>query len=1187
MKDKVKQFVDGIFSYEQSKLIISEAEISLQVSAGKSASGFFIVTNNRESVMKGVLYSSHSSFRLKEYTFFGSENRIEYHFDAEFLDAEEVIQGKIDIVSDCGESFINFTVTVEAPYCDTEYGKIKNIFQLTNLARDNWLEAKRLFQSQEFRKVLLFYDKNQRMNYDQIRKSASGSHALEEFLVASGKKNRIQFQVDTKSLKYEIENDTIYDKIVITKKGWGYTEIRISTDVPFITLDRKLLWPDNFSLNRFELEFQIHRDLLPARSNQGRIIILTNHDQIVIPIECSRVFQESDLKQEISEQKEQKIRLTDNYILFRTGKRLAANYVAEAENIIKQYCSIDPSSPYRFTDNFLELYRVHLLFMSGKQQQAKTALSLLEEEVKEWGEEMAVASGAAVYLESLIKRDGKTTNEACDKLRLLYQSSPDEWLLLWFLLYVDKTYKTNLQLRYDHISRQFAAGCKSPVLYYEAAAAWLEEPSIMKEIDRFGLQVAWFSVKYEIITREAVLQFAYLASHEKDFRPLVFSVLSSSYKRFKEKEILTVICGQLIKGQKKEKEYFRWFQEGVKEQVRVTEIQEYYLYTADENLNEIHSSILIYFQYENKLNDRKKAVLYAAIIKNRTENQATFESYRKIITDFAVDQLLKGKLSKNLGIIYNEILHPEILNSSLTEILASLLFRYEIICKNPLFKSVCVAHREMEKEVCVSFADGRAQIDLVTENTAIFLLDDNNNRYCMPDQYTIHKLLHLDFLIPFCYQSVGNYPKLLLYQQNELQYGQLDEKGVEIFQKVVKLTGLEVDFLIECEQMLVEYYYDNFRGEELEKQLIQMDFSILSHSTRIHMIELLLVRDLYHLAFAMIQKYGFEGIPEKRLLRLCVRLIPEVKEEFIELLTKVAFMCFQKHKYEAETLQFLAKYYAGSTDSMFLVWELAKEADLEILRLEEHLLAQVLFVENHIYNAIPLLRSYYNHGANKKLIRAALSYYAYKYLIFDYAYDMEVFDMMKKESNYEENDICVLALLKYYSGQECLSDSDINYIDFQLRRMEQKDKILPFFKEFKYAVHTPKNMHDKYYIEYLADPSALVTIHYYYDGCTPDGSYIEERMRNVCYGIFVKEIILFNNENFQYYIEEEYDGIKNIAESEEIQLKPDLNGDEDTKYYQVNLMVAAEEMNDDITVVKLLEHYLNTNYCISRLFRPL
>lgn len=1188
MKEKIKRFADGSFSYEQPQILLSDAELNISVSAGEEFFGVFTIKNSKSTYIKGLLYSSHSCFILENDKFAGAENDISYRFSATYLDPGEIITGNIDIISECGEVVLPFQIKVEAPYCITSIGNVKDTFQLANLAKVNWLEAKRLFQSKEFRQVLLFYNKKQCLLYDQLMKSSSGSHALEEFLIASNKKKRIKFQLDRTEAEYTGKEESFLDKLVITKDDWGYAEIRIRTDSPFITPDRKLLWTDNFIGNHCELDFSIHPEKMKPGINKGIIEINTAYQQLEFIIICDNIHKIPHEIQKRRMKKQLESDLLQNYIRFRTTKLSASDYAEEAEQILHSLYSLETDTTHPVKDIFYELYRVHIQFIEGKISQAKTSLALLQEDETDWGQEKPHYSGALAYLHSLLKKNAKVTIESCNKLQDLYQENADEWLLLWFLLYMDKRYKSNAELKFDDIKKQFINGCRSPVLYYEAAVILNESSEVLKELGEFELQVICFGVKQNFLNSNASSQVTYLAGREKEYHRLKFFILTKVYERFREKEALTAICSMLIKGQKKEKKYFHWFQSGVQEQIRVTELQEYYLYTADEDLKELPPvSVLHYFQYQSNLSDKKKAMLYANIIRFRASQVTIYDNYKQMIHEFCVEQVMKGRLNRNLALIYDNTLHPEILDKPLVECLSEMMFRNELVCKNSSFKSVCVAHREMEKEVCVPLVDGRAYIDIFTEQPEIMLIDENNNRYRIAEQFTLYKLLHLDFLLPFCYQLLTDYPKLLLHQQNEIQYKKPDVNGVEICQKVVNLTGLEHSFLSECEQFLVNYYYDNFQGEALEKQLLQIDFKVLHHAERVRMIELLLIRDLYNLALAAMQEYGYEGVGEKRILRLCSRLIPDVKEEYVELIKALAFQAFCKRKFDEVTLKFLADHYDGSTDSMFELWSAAKEADLEVIELEERLLGQVLFAETLSIDAIPLFRSYYYHGTNRKLIRACLSYYAYKYLINDRIFEVELFDIMKKEATYEENNICMLAVLKNYSTQQRLTDAEVNFVDYQLRSMEQKNLILPFFKDFKDTMRTPRNMYDKYYIEYRTHPDARVKIHYFYDNCDSAAAFQIEEMYNVCYGIFVKEFIIFYNEPLQYYIEEELDGVTSITESKAIRLKPELIGGDDTKYHQLNLVITAKEMNDDVTVVKLLESYVKTDYCISQLFHPL
>ena len=63
-----------------------------------------------------------------------------------------------------------------------------------------------------------------------------------------------QSDVEKTEKKYKLQEETIADKIILTKNHWGYIEIKVSTDCDFIIPDHKMIWGDNFigNSNRFD-----------------------------------------------------------------------------------------------------------------------------------------------------------------------------------------------------------------------------------------------------------------------------------------------------------------------------------------------------------------------------------------------------------------------------------------------------------------------------------------------------------------------------------------------------------------------------------------------------------------------------------------------------------------------------------------------------------------------------------------------------------------------------------------------------------------------------------------------------------------------------------------------------------------------------------------------------------------------
>ena len=139
--------------------------------------------------------------------------------------------------------------------------------------------------------------------------------------------------------------------------------------------------------------------------------------------------------------------------------------------------------------------------------------------------------------------------------------------------------------------------------------------------------------------------------------------------------------------------------------------------------------------------------------------------------------------------------------------------------------------------------------------------------------------------------------------------------------------------------------------------------------------------------------------------------------------------------------------------------------------------------------------------------------------------------MMRRELNYVENDICLLAWLKYNTINKELSEEDIHFIDYSIHKLDKKGLCLPFLACYRKLVKLPERLLDKSYIEYTTDPRRQVYLHYRLLREQSEDEYITERLPNLFMGIHVKDFMLFYNETLQYYITEEADGDVNVTES--------------------------------------------------------
>ncbi len=1185
MKEKIEQLAKGIFKYELPKILLSEETIDITIETGSTYQGSFSIRNSENSRMKGVLYSSSRLLCLETDKFIGEVVSIRYHYIADYQNAGDEFHEEISIITDCGEINIPVHIVIEAPYCDTSIGKIKDLFQFANLAKTNWTEAKQVFKSEKFAKVLEYYDKQHLLLYQGLVKSSSISQALDEFLVATHKKNVITITVDKAEIEYEAGPYNFMDKLIITKEGWGYGEVRITSDQSFVDLERKMLWTDNFINNQCEVNYVIKTEAMKEGIHQANIVIETVYSKInvVVKVRCTRTRGNERIK--LRKTNRVKRKLMTNYLDFRFNRIGVNKYVTEAETLLHNLMSRDKS----WIDCLL--YQLHLQIVARRESAVATSLFAFEEKYDDLITQNEVAYGLLLYLKSLRKKSSVDAVEAFDQIKAIFNRNPKETLLFWCLLYLDPQYEYNHGKKYEDIKEQFENGFRSPIIYYEAAAILLEEPSLLKSMDAFERQLIMFMLRQKALTKELALIVSYLIGKDKIFSKLNLLILQSIYDTFRIKEALQSILSILIRNHIRAIKYHNYFEDGVNQQLRVTELPEYFVYTMNEsNYVPIHPSILAYFKFNNHLPDRKKAFYYCCMLESAKENSDIVDQHREEILEFIKQQVERGNMNCHLAVLCDAMLNEDMIDEVLANKLPELSFLYELECPNKKIKSVAVSHKEIEEEELVTVTDQKAYVHLLTDNSQIVLIDGNNQRFFITVGYSIRKISHLEKFYDRMISLAPDNSKLLLYLADKAQYYQkFDEQAIELRKRVALLPELTKDYRKEFIQTLIHYYYDNFEGEILESYLMKIDLHSIERNGRSKLIEFMIVRDLYNIALKAMAELGYEGVDIKRILKLCTRLISNAdgNMERLDILVEIAHYAFIHGKYDIPVLEYLIKYFNGTTSAMYDLWKCSKENNLDVSNLEERLLGQMLFAESYMSNAKSLFMSYYNGGCNHKLIRAFLSYYSYKYLVFDRIADPEIFEVIRHELNYDDNEIALEAYLKYEAAKDQLTDSEINFIDYHLSRFEQKGILFPFFQNFRKNMRIPQNMYDKYYVEYRSNPKNKIMIHYSLNSDEEHGEFIAEEMLNLCHGIFVKEFILFNKESLQFYISEISEGKETITESHTIIIQPEIEHYEEDNYCRINQIIEARDMNDDTTLNRLLQAYANVDHYISTMFRPI
>lgn len=1177
MKEKIERFSKGVFEYELPSISLSKEEIVITVESGKVFEGSFIISNSIGRLMKGAVYSSNQLMQVKNPYFAGVENIIAYHFDATYLKPGEEIRGNLSIVSDCGETSILYSVQVEVAHFASSLGKIKDLYQFTNLARVDWSEAKKIFKSENFEAILLKNEERYRYIYRHLLKSISTSQALEEFLIAIHKKPAIHLNIDKQQVEYDID-ENIMDKLTLTKDHWGYAEIRVSTDAPFIQLEQKFLWADRFIGNTHQIAYMIDTALLKPGNNFGHIYIKTTYQTITVDVVCrykkaeKRVLSEKRLRQRTE------YAMTDNYLNFRLNRINIATYIGETQKLMKELTGDE--NTFR-----KDLIKAHLAVISGKSKIAEELLSGFEEIETLLRKKHVFEYCAYLYLKALYRKDDATTRTVTETIRDYYERGHNDWRILWFLLYTDSRYEKNKGAKFYDIKEQFEAGCRSPILYFEAVCILNEEPYLLRELTDFEIQILNFGIKNSLVSRVVADQFTYLAGKKKNFDRIIFQGLVKLYESYESTDILPAICCMLIKGLKRDEKYFEWYKRGVEEQLKITELHEYYMYSVSDDYSmPLAQPVLLYFIYNSSLNDKKKAFLYANIIKNKDRLGAIYRTYLKKIEVFTVKMLEAHQISWDLAVLYNEYFENNGIGPELAEHLPYVLYRHELICENRNMVSVTVLHKEVEAEETVLLQDGKAQINLYSKSAEIFLADSFGNRFIESVDYEVLPYLNAEDYEQYC-MEYSNHPMLLLHLFDRYQsYRIVNEKAIALRKNVLLMEDLAEEYRTECHQTLIEFYYDNYDDEQLEYYLGSINLTKIRPQERMKFVEFMVIRAFHDKVLDALELFGYTGIAINRLTKFCSGwLATPAAEKKHELMLYICYYVFSQGKYDESILRYLIRYYEGSISDMLSIWRAAKGFEVECSLLEERLLTFMLVSESFRNEAYEIFEAYYKEVTNSLMVRAFLTYAAYRYLVHEESIPEDLVKVMKRELNYEENDFCLLAWLKYNAGNAKLTEQELIFVGYNLQKLVKQGIVLPFFQAYGNRVALPDKITDKYIVTYHGDPKKQIFIHYRLQD--KQDSFKTERMTNVFNGIHSKEFVLFYNENLEYYITEETEEGILTTDIVSLQFQYEDNRISTANYHSLNQMLMAYEQQEEEKLLNMMEDYIRQEYYNSACFR--
>ncbi len=1184
MREILDIILEEKFDLDRKRLLFSQGgelieKLEVALSPGQVYEGSFLVHAPEEKYVYGYVSSSDSRMECIHKSFSGTEE-IYFCFHGEHLETDEVCRGAFFICSNQGEFHLPYEVCACKEECISSEGPIRNLIQFGNLAKANWQEALGVFYSEPFEAMIREKEPQLYLCYQGLCAVKRNEHNMDQFLIAAGKKQRMSYFVEDSLLALTDPVGVAELSLGIVRNGWGYTRLDVEAEGDFVFVEKESITDDDFLGNRYKLPVYIDSERLHAGRNFGRILLWDNDISVEVPVEVYLTGTVIPGREIRREKRKNSVCLTKVYQSFRLKEINTASWLKETDQLVQRMMSLDEQDPAA------KLFFAQILITAERYHEAGWILEHFSEGAEEITPEL---EAYYLYLSSLLRRDEAYTKQVANQIERIYKEQGESWRSAWLLLYVSRGYEMHAAAKWMFLEEQFAHGCRSPIIYFEAVQLLNRNPALLRKLERFELQVLYYGNKKGILSLDLLEQVYYLVGKVKDFSPLLYHILEKCYEKSRDERIVKEICTLLIKGGLVEKKYYHWFKLGIETGIRITNLYEYYMMSLDlEKEEEIPKIVLLYFTYQSNLDHAHTAYLYSYVAEHRDKYPEIYETYVHRIEGFVKEQIQKGRMSEQLDKLYHLFLTEEMVHEQNASAMLDILFSYRMQVPGVLVRKAYVYQKGSLMPRVYHVTEKEAWIPIFSRESCVIWEDTGGNRFPAGGLSAVtHNLAsHPIVERASVYIKDNVFLDLYLYEAKEMVYN----ADTELLGRLFRLWESEVvtpEIRREATVRIMKYYYHTEDKTNLAAYLESLPMSLLTRREASEAIKYMVYCRMDDLAYAWMDLFSPVFVDSKISASLLAAIIRKREYGAEEHLLSYAFSTFEKGKYTNEILRYLAMHYGGTAYDQYQIWKAALACGIEIEGLSERLLIQMLFTGDYVEEHGEVFKKYLKDSPDPKLVEAYVIRRSYAYYLEGYTLDGSIAEYILQCYENEEflPVVCRLACLKYYGEIDILQEESRETLLKRLLKEQLLSGIhLPWFWRYRKSGVDFGCMLDKTILEYHAASDAAVKFRFL--PIKEDFSEVTWKIVNmypVCRRVFFTEHVLFFGESMQYEILEEVDGVDVVVKSGVLKMEPEeVQG---SRFGLVNEILEVKALKHDKQFETLLEDYLKKDFINQYLFK--
>ncbi len=333
--------------------------------------------------------------------------------------------------------------------------------------------------------------------------------------------------------------------------------------------------------------------------------------------------------------------------------------------------------------------------------------------------------------------------------------------------------------------------------------------------------------------------------------------------------------------------------------------------------------VYLYFAYAQDTEPALRETLYFNVLKNFDKDDDIYLAFERRIQEYAIQQLLQGKVSDCLALIYDQMIYPEMIDRRIAEVFPAVLNTYKIQC-DARYSAIGVHYDCFKRDSWYSLQDGVAYVPLYMPGFVLSFRDAAGQESTEVG-FRCTRVLDKPALEQRCFEIAPDQPMLKLRHAAEYaKRGIQNQDELEKTEDAIASLDLSRSYRATLNGAILAYY-EKHRLEDAKHPFVgEISYlrSIrprrLDEKNRSILAETMIAFGEYTEAYNIILRYGVQTLERESLERLLVYMIGRAQTQEVqpEKLGLLAFRAFQAGTENGKILSYLLQSFSGMSLDM-------------------------------------------------------------------------------------------------------------------------------------------------------------------------------------------------------------------------------------------------------------------------------